>query len=117
MCSKWTRKTCSGSLNRGSQRLNINELARDVFWLYVERVITSMVEWVPREENAVADDLSKLLIPNDWMVGRATFRRLEERWGSHTMDLFASSKNNQCGQFYSLHWCRGSAGCDAFTFD
>ena len=106
-----------GIVNRGSPRLNINELARDLFWLCVERDITIKVEWVPREENALADELSKLLIPSDWMVGRATFRRLEERWGSHTVYVFASLENNQCDRFYSLHWCRGSAGCDAFAFD
>jgi len=33
------------------------------------------------------------------------------------VDLFASSENNQCERFYSLQWCRGSAGCDAFAFD
>ncbi len=106
-----------GIVNRGSPRLNTNELARNLFWLCVEREITIKVEWVPRDENALADELSKLFIPSDWMVGRATFTRLEERWGSHTVELFASSENNQCDRFYSQHWCRGSAGCDAFAFD
>ncbi len=72
---------------------------------------------MPREETALADELSKLLIPSNWMVGRAKFGQLEERWGYHTVDLFTSGKNNQCEWFYSLHWCRGSAGCDAFAFD
>ena len=86
-----------GIVTRGSPRLNTNELARDLFWLYVERDITIKGQWVPREDNAFADELSKLLIPNDWMVGRATFMRLEERWGSHIVDPFASSENNQRG--------------------
>ena len=42
----------------------------------------------------MADELSKLLIPSDWMVGRAIYRQMEELWGSHTMDLFASGENN-----------------------
>ncbi len=105
-----------GIVNRGSQRLNVNELVRELFCLCVERDITNKVEWMPREENAMADELSKLLIPSDWMVGRAKFRQLEERWVSHTWDLFASRENNQCERFYSLHWCRGSAGCDGFAF-
>ena len=83
-----------GIVNRGSPRVNINEMARDLFWLCVERDITIKMEWVPREENALADELSKLLIPSDWMVGRSIFGRREERWGSHTLDLFASSDNN-----------------------
>jgi hypothetical protein len=30
--------------------------------------------------------------------------------GPHTVDLFASSDNAQCKKFYSLYWCRGTAG-------
>jgi len=30
----------------------------------VERDISIKVEWVPREENVLADELSKLLIPS-----------------------------------------------------
>ncbi len=111
------RKNLLGIVNRGSPRVNINEFARDVLWLCVERDNTIKVEWVPRKENPLVDELSKLLIPNDWMVGRATFKRLEERRGSHTIYLFASSENNQRDHFYSMHWCRGSAGCDTFAFD
>ena len=92
-----------GIVNRGSPRLNINELARELFRLCVERDITLEVEWVSREENALADELSKLLIPSEWMVGRAKLLQLEERWGRHTVDLFALSDNNQCERFYSLH--------------
>jgi hypothetical protein len=106
-----------GIVNRGSPRLNINELAREVFWLCVERDITIKLEWVPREENALADELSELLIPSDWMVGRVKFRQLEERWGSNAVDLFASGENNHCERLYSLHWCRGSTRCDAFAFN
>ena len=104
-----------GIVSRGSPRLNINELARELFLLCLDRDIAIKVEWVPREENAPVDELSKLLIPSDWMVGPAKFRKLEERWGSHTVDLFASGENNHCERFYSLHWCLGHAGCDAFA--
>jgi hypothetical protein len=72
---------------------------------------------VPREENFLDDELSKVLILSDWMVTRAKFWQLEERWGNHTVDLFASGDKNKCERFYSLHWYRGSAGCDALAFD
>ncbi len=49
-----------GIVNLGSPRLNTNELARDLFLLCVEREITIKVECVPREENALADEMSKL---------------------------------------------------------
>jgi hypothetical protein len=105
-----------GIVNRGSPKLHINVVARELFWLCVKRDITLSVEWVPRELNSLADEISKFLIPSDWMLNRRIFRRLEERWGRHSVDLFASDANFQCERFYSLHWCRGSAGCDAFAF-
>ena len=53
-----------GIINRGSSRLPLNELARELFWFCLVQHITLSVEWVPREENAFADELSKLLIPH-----------------------------------------------------
>ena len=46
----------------------INELARELFWFCMQHRITTSVEWVPREENAFADGISKMLIPEDLMV-------------------------------------------------
>ena len=59
----------------------------------VERGITLGVEWVPREQDTLADELSKLLIPSDWMLNRRVFRQLKERWGSHSVALFTSDAN------------------------
>jgi hypothetical protein len=100
-------------INRGSSKLAINKLARDLFWFGLVIGITLSVESVPREENAFADDLSKLLIPDDWKLVPKFFNLLEARWGPHTVDLFASSDN---ARFYSLHWCRGTTGVNAFGF-
>ena len=50
------------------------------------------------------------------MQERSFFWRLEERWGTHAVDLFASDANNQCGRFFSLYWCRGTAGVNAFAY-
>jgi hypothetical protein len=77
-------KNILGIVNRGSPRLNINELARELFWLCVERDNMTKVEWVPREENALANEFSKLLIPSNRMVGRAKFKQPEERYGGAT---------------------------------
>ena len=104
-----------GIVNRGSAKLHINVVTRELFWLCAERDITLGVEWVPRELNSLADELSKFLIPSGWMLSRRVFRRLEERWGSHSVDMFASDADFQGAKFYSLHSCRGSAGCDAFV--
>ncbi len=77
-----------------SSRLKLNELARELFWFGEEHNVTLSVEWVPREQNTLDDELSKLIIPHDWMLARSFFRWLEERWGTHAVDLFASDANN-----------------------
>ena len=106
-----------GIVNRGSPRLKLNALARELFWFGLEHRISLVVEWVPREENTLADELSKLLIPDDFMIGRTHFRRLELRFGPHTIDLFASGDNNLCDRLYSLHWCMRSGGVNVFAYD
>ena len=67
-----------GIVNRGSPKLNINELARELFWFCLRHLITTSVEWVPREENAFADDISKMLIPEDSMLSKRFFGLLDE---------------------------------------
>ena len=103
-----------GIVNQGSAKLVINELARDIFWFCLRHRITTSVEWVPRKENAFADDISKMLIPEDLMLSMRLFGLLDERWGPHTTDLFAFGANNHCAKLYALYWCRGYAGIDAF---
>ena len=87
-----------GVVNRGSPRLKLNELARELFWFGEEHHVTLSVEWVPREQNTLADELSKLIIPDDWMLARSLFRWLEERWRAYAVGLFASDANNQYGR-------------------
>jgi hypothetical protein len=101
-----------GIVNRRSPKLIINELARERFWFSLRHRITVSVEWVPREENAFADDISK--IPYDSMFSREFFLLLNGRWGPHTLDLFSSNVNNQCVKFYALHKCMRVAGINAF---
>jgi hypothetical protein len=66
------------------------------------------------EENAFADDISKMLIPEDSMLSKRFFGLLNGRWGPHTVDLFSTGANNHCTMLYAMHWCRGVAGINAF---
>ena len=53
-------KNLLGICNRGSPRLKLNALARELFWLELEHRITLAVEWVPREKKTLADEFFKL---------------------------------------------------------
>ncbi len=104
-----------GVVNHGSPRLRLNDLARELFLFLLERRVVMSLEWVPREQNTLADDLSKLIIPDDWMLRRTLFQQLKQHWGRHVVDLFASNANSQCERLYSLRWCHGTAGVNAFA--
>ena len=75
-----------GIVNRVSPRLKLNALIRELFWSGLEHRITLAVEWVPREENTLADDISKLLIPDDCILSRKYFCELEDRLRPHSID-------------------------------
>ncbi len=57
-----------GIINRESPRLPLNVLARELFWFCLLQLITISVEWIPRESNAFADEISKMLIPAEWSI-------------------------------------------------
>jgi len=68
-----------GIVNRGSPKIIINELARELFLFCIRHHATTSVEWVPREENVFADEFSKLLIPEDSMLSKRFFGPLDGR--------------------------------------
>ena len=104
-------------VNKGSRSLPLNALARELFWYCLEQGVQLRLEWAPRDLNQAADAISKMALPNDWQLHPRYFRWLDQRWGPHSCDLFASSTSAQCARFFSLHWCPGTGGVDAFAYD
>ena len=101
-------------VNWGRPKLTINELARELFWFYLRDRITTYAEWVPREENAFAADISKMIIAEDSMLSRRFFGLLDARWSPHNVDLFSTCANNRCDKFFAMHWCMRAACINGF---
>jgi hypothetical protein len=72
-------------------------------------------EWVSRDANTTADSLSRLDDPDDYMLDPACFRMVDELWGPHSYDRFASLKTRQLPRFSSRHLNPGCDTTDAFT--
>ena len=72
-------------------------------------------EWVPREENQLADYWSKVIDYDDWMVHPAVFAQLDLMWGPHTVDRFANASNRQLERFNLRFWEAETEAVDAFT--
>ena len=74
-------------------------------------------EWVPREENELADYYSKVVDQDDWQLNPALFREMEGRWGPYSLDCFASFKTKQLSKYCSRWWNPECFAIDAFTVD
>ena len=71
-------------------------------------------EWIPKEQNELADYYSRIVDYDDWMLNPATFSWLNSLWGPHTVDRFANAMNAQLPRFNSRFWVPGYEAIDAF---
>ena len=102
-------------LQVGSKVPELQQLACKIFTFCREFGIKLIPEWIPREENERADQLSKLVDTDDWKLSVEVFHELEETWGPHSLDCFASSSTRQLDRFCSRWWNPGCVAVDAFT--
>ena len=109
--------------NQGTERImsvgsKISELHDEAVLIYKlckKFDIRLSVEWVCRDSNKTADDLSRLDDPDDYMLDPVCFRRFDTKWGPHTIDRFASMKTTQLPRFCSKYLNPGCECFDAFT--
>jgi hypothetical protein len=71
--------------------------------------------WVPREENQLADDDSKMIDTSNYSLSREQFDSLDRRFGPHTVDRFADDQNKHVSSFNSRWFCPGTSAVDALA--
>ena len=99
----------------GSRNAALQAEALAIFSMCVNNHIHIEPEWIPREQNQLADYYSRIVDYDDWMLNPAVFAWLDSLWGPHTIDRFASPRNTQVERFNSRFWTPGSEAVDAFT--
>ena len=77
--------------------------------------VTGVDYWLSTKENFVADALSRDADRGDWRLAPECFRRLDQRWGAHTVDRFAAESNALLPRFNTAWAQPGSEGVDAFA--
>jgi hypothetical protein len=65
---------------------------------------TVCIPWIPREQNTQADYLSRIIDIDDWAISTGFLQFIDELWGPHRVDRFASSNNAKTKLFNSLYW-------------
>ena len=103
----------------GSMNAVLQHFAESIFEICFKNKITLTVDWVPRELNKQADEVSRLpdrVDVDDWQITKEFFKIIDAKWGPITIDLFANYYNAKCQRYYSLFHSPGTKGVDAFTF-
>lgn len=100
----------------GIQYPRLTQLAREI-WEWCEvRNLWIFSSYIPSKENKDADELSRTLPQEtEWELADWAFKKIEKRFGTFEIDLFASSVNAKCKKYVS--WLRDpdSVTIDAFT--
>ncbi|KAK3108944.1 hypothetical protein FSP39_019460 [Pinctada imbricata] len=98
----------------GSSKSTLQDIAMNVVSRCEEKSVSISTCWVPRAENKRADLLSRSCDSDDWKVTPLSFVTLDNLWGPHTVDRFATDYNTKCTRFNSRWWCPGTEQVDAF---
>jgi len=103
-----------GVLEAGSSRSPVlMSQYRELYELCAVLQVELRVEHIPSVLNEWADRLSRENDSTDWTLGVAAFRRLEARYGPHSVDLFATELTTRCPRFFSRRHCPGALGVNA----
>lgn len=104
-------------VNSGSKSPALQELAMDIHRSCLLSAINIDMQWIPRDLNSAADDISNFIDYDDYTINDTVFSALDDLWGPHTCDRFACSYNAKVQCFNSRFYQPGSSGVNAFSQD
>eukprot|EP01094_Clydonella_sp_ATCC50884_P019872 TRINITY_DN398_c0_g1_i1.p2 TRINITY_DN398_c0_g1~~TRINITY_DN398_c0_g1_i1.p2 ORF type:complete len:633 (-),score=104.69 TRINITY_DN398_c0_g1_i1:559-2457(-) len=105
-------------VNRLTGRIpELAEVARRIWRLMDKHGGHIRAVYLPGVDNDQADFLSRLNARHEWTVPKEEVHKIEERWGVHAVDLFATRENRRCPAFVARFPDPEAAGVDAFTLD
>lgn len=99
----------------GSMKPELQQLALKIYSVCLKERVRLEVEWLPREENVVADGWSRVIDWDDWSVKDWLFQKLNALWGPFSIDRFADDKNAKLTRFNSKFWVPRTEQVDAFS--
>ncbi|XP_068750806.1 uncharacterized protein [Montipora capricornis] len=102
---------------RGSRKPDLQGQVVEVIQLSKTFNILVCPVWVPREQNQIADYLSKISDGNDWSAHPNIFQWLDTMWGPFTFDRFATSYSTKCLRFNSCFWNPHCEGVDSYAIN
>ena len=102
-------------INVGSSKNHLQSLALEIHKLCLQSDIQIVSKWIPREQNTLADEISKYYDTDDWGVDNETFAFIQEKFGKFDIDRFASSSNNRTSRYDARFHCPNAETINTFT--
>lgn len=86
----------------GGRKFLLTKLATEIWQILDSIKAKIVVEFVPGEDNIVADRESRRTLQlSDMQLNPAIFKQAEAMWGPHSIDLFATTENTHLPRFAS----------------
>jgi len=101
--------------NDTSRSPALMHLLRKVWFLLDTAGIQLTVRYIRSADNVLADALSRGSPLDELSLRPATWRELQDRWGPHTIDRYASKSNALTAHFNSLLLCDTCEGAGALS--
>jgi hypothetical protein len=102
---------------QGGPHKHLNKLTKLIFWAVKECHASLRSLHLPGDLNTRADELSRLNPATEWSLHPIAFKELEDLWGPHTVDRFATSNNKQLHRYNSRFFDPQAEATDAMTQD
>ena len=102
-------------ITNGSSKDSLQHLALQIFSICMNHDIQIVSKWIPREENDLADTISKYVDTDNWGIDLETFDFIQEEFGIFTFDRFADAGNAKVSRFDSRFHCEGAENVNTFT--
>ena len=89
------------------EKKNTRYCFRDFFSVCISKSIHSEIEWIPRAENGLADYHSRIEDYDDHCgIYFHLLNLIQKRFGTFSIDLFASDHNAKVKRYFSRFWNR-----------
>jgi len=115
VCVRTDNRATLAYINRQGGRVPaLNKIATRIWERVFELGCAIQAVHVPGIQNEVADFLSRMHDRSDWKLNPVWWRLLDDEWGPHSIDLFASQLNRQLPRYYSWMYDVEAEATDAF---
>jgi hypothetical protein len=99
----------------GGPYRDLSEIATAIWVLCSELNVRLTARHISGVRNVLADGLSRIESPHDWELHPRLFRYIDQLWGPHSIDRFASITNAKLPHYNSLRHDPLSSGIDALA--